>query len=372
MTIKRRLFFSNIRMILILIGCLPVIVIINRFIMGGIFRAGGFADIETSRRMAWHLQSVSLVGFAVFFIIINYIFTNRVIKKITSPLEILNQGVKQIHKMDYTHRLEYTEDDEFYQVCETFNLMAEQLEAAAARREKDEKNRRELLIGISHDLRTPLTTISGYLEGLESGVACTPKMQETYFNTIKKNTARMKHIIEQLFLFSKLDMNEFSIFPQRFDIKRAVSHMIEELEEEYKMKGIKIKVMEGGENIFVNTDLEYFRRVVINILENSANYKKNETGCLEVSVSRDENFAKIKFADDGPGVDPASLPKLFDVFYRCDPSRHTSDHRSAGSGLGLPISSKIIELSGGTIHAENGNTGGLIVTISLPIVTEAA
>jgi signal transduction histidine kinase len=158
--------------------------------------------------------------------------------------------VKQIQENNFACRIDYSGNDEFRPVCEAFNHMASQLEASTQRRLKDEANRRELLAGISHDLRTPLTAINGYLDGLESGVASTPEMREKYFATIKNNTESMKHIIEQLFLFSKLDMDEFQFSPRRFDIIRALSDMIEELAEEYAMKGLAIVIrlpIETGE-----------------------------------------------------------------------------------------------------------------------------
>jgi len=235
------------------------------------------------------------------------------------------------------------------------------LEASTTRRLKDEANRRELLAGISHDLRTPLTTINGYLDGLESGVASTPEMREKYLHTIKNKTIDMKHIIEQLFLFSKLDMDEFPFSPSRFDLTRALSDMIEELTEEYAMRGLEITINGSPENIFVHADISHFRRAVINILENSVRYKEKETGRMEISFSLDSNFAQIRFADNGPGVSNDVLPNLFNAFYRADPSRHTK-----GSGLGLAISAKIIDRSGGTIRAENAGSGGLAVVIRLP------
>jgi signal transduction histidine kinase len=181
----------------------------------------------------------------------------------------------------------------------------------------------------------------------------------------------MKHIIEQLFLFSKLDMDEFPFSPQHFDIICALSDITEELSDEYASKGLIIGIADtttvNPDNIIVYTDVTHFRRVVINILENSAKYKEKETGCLNISVSLVSNSIHIKFSDDGPGVSPETLPNLFNVFYRTDPSRHTK-----GSGLGLAISAKIIERSGGTIHAENNDSGGLSVIICLPIETREA
>ena len=365
MTIKRQLFFSNVRMVFGMLGSLITAALISRittFALSASNRFQEFENIMPIRRLGWIVFFLSFAAFVTLFSIINTILTNRMTKKITRPLEILTNSANKVRKNDFSCRIEYTNGDEFRPVCEAFNLMAEQLETSARMRQKDEANRRELLAGISHDLCTPLTAISGYLDGLESGVASTPQMREKYFNTIKNKTAGMKHIIEQLFLFSKLDMNEFAFSPRRVDIVRAISHMIEELAEEYEMQGLVITIAQDQENVFVYADMEHFRRVVINILENSIKYKEKETGRMEISISIDNNFAEIVFSDDGPGVKPDALPNLFNVFYRSDPSRNIK-----GSGLGLPISAKIIERSGGTIYAKNGKTRGFIVVIRLPL-----
>jgi len=367
MTIKRQLFFFSIRMLLVAIGSLLAAYLVIGVVVSVVFRMGGFresADIESLRSFYWIISPVSFAVFIVFFSVINRILSRLMTMKIIKPLDILSDGVKQIQENNFAYRIDYSSNDEFRPVCEAFNHMASQLEASTQRRLKDEANRRELLAGISHDLRTPLTAINGYLDGLESGVACTPEMREKYFNTIKNKTESMKHIIEQLYLFSKLDMDEFPLSPRRFDITRALSDMIEELADEYAMKGLIVTAAESSENIFVHVDAAQFRRVLVNILENSARYKEKETGRVEISVRVDSCFVQIKFTDDGPGASPEALPNLFNAFYRADPSRHTK-----GSGLGLAISAKIIERSGGTIHAENVDSGGLAIVIRLPIET---
>jgi signal transduction histidine kinase len=143
----------------------------------------------------------------------------------------------------------------------------------------------------------------------------------------------------------------------------ALSDIIEELAEEYAMRGLKINIDAGIENVFVYADAAHLRRVIINILENSVRYKEKEIGCMEISVSvPDSSSVQLRFADDGPGVNPEALPNLFNAFYRTDPSRHTK-----GSGLGLAISAKIIERSGGAMYANNGEHSGLVVVICLPV-----
>jgi signal transduction histidine kinase len=375
MTIKRRLFFSNIRMALVTIGGFILtslaVRIIFYFIMDGVWwgKPENHNNFSQYKTPGWFslFFFISAAVFILFICTINILLTHRMSKKIIKPLEILTAGVKQIHENNFAYRIEYNEEDEYRMVCEAFNQMAAQLEASTEMRLKDEANRRELLAGISHDLRTPLTTITGYLDGIESGVASTPEMREKYFYTIKNRAADMKHIIEQLFLFSKLDMGEYPFSPRRFVLIRTLSDMIEELAEEYAMRGLDVAINSSLENIFVYADVLYFRRVLVNLLENSAKYKKKETGRITISASLDNNFIQIKFSDDGPGVEPDMLPNLFNAFYRTDPSRHTK-----GSGLGLEKKKKIIELSGGTVYAENNDTGGLAIVIRLPVATGEA
>jgi signal transduction histidine kinase len=245
--------------------------------------------------------------------------------------------------------------------------MAEKLEISAAQHKKDETNRRELIAGISHDLRTPLTSIKGCIEGIETGVAATPEMKEKYLTIIKNKAAAMEHIIEQLFLFSKLDMDEFPITIRRVDIVSAVSDMIEDSLSEYEKRGLSIRLTEMPQNIYVYADVLMLRNVIINILENSVKYKTKERCKMEISITMTDNCVLLRLADDGPGVQADMLPKLFDVFYRTDPARSKNGYEAGGSGLGLAISLKIMERMGGKIYADLPITGGLTVIIELPI-----
>ena len=391
MTIKRQLFFSNIRLVLVSSAALIATFLASRTVAEIIFRSPAFfsgSDFEHYRRFYGNIWFAGFIVFVILFIIINGIFSRRMTRKITVPLEILNRGVRQIQENNLSYRIEYNDDDEFRSVCETFNQMASELEDSARRRRKDEANRRELLVGISHDLRTPLTTISGYLEGLESGPAASNEMREKYIKTIKTTAANMKHMIEQLFLFSKLDMDEFPFNPGRFDIMRALSDIIEEQNDEYSGRGLNITLKHSPEKIFVHADVSHIRRVVINILENSVMYKTKKTGSLEIcgelfikeesnkegashnDAESPQKFIRLKFTDDGPGVSPEIIPNLFNVFFRADPSRHSDASNAAafasGSGLGLAISAKIIERSGGSIYAAPA-ASGLAIIILLPI-----
>ena len=363
MTIKLRLFISNIRIIVIAFAAFALAArVVGFFIFGS-----GMPDPE---RMATVLDSYSqdkliwILGVALFIILIslvNNFFTQRMSKGLVKALEPLNEGVRQIHDNNFTYRVDYKNNDEFRPICEAFNEMAAKLETSAVQKQNDEANRRELIAGISHDLRTPLTSIKGYIEGIEAGVASTPEMRANYLAIIKNKTADMEHIIEQLFLFSKLDMDEFPLAMRRVDISLAVSDIIDDAVSEYASRGLDVKLGVMPKNVYVHADVLLLRNVIVNVLENSAKYKTSERGAMEVSATVVNNSVLLRLADDGPGVQAETLPKLFDVFYRTDPSRS-----KMGSGLGLAISVKIIERMGGSIHAELPPAGGLAIVIRLP------
>ncbi|MFP3090744.1 HAMP domain-containing histidine kinase [Treponema sp. TIM-1] len=376
MTIKRYIIVSNIRTVLV--------TLLGLFLIGFVFQLVMFEIMGANLEDASVLQEMARQGmeyesqdwpriFALIYIVFSValisIITNllnyRLIKYITRPLQPLGEGVRHIHDNNLGFRINYQNDDEYRPICDAFNEMAAKLEESAARRQKDEANRRELIAGISHDLRTPLTSIKGYLEGLETGVASTPEMRDHYFTTIKNKTDDMEHIIEQLFLFSKLDMDEFPLALRRVPLMPAIRDMIEEVAQEYDQRGLTVHITESHRDVFVLADMIWFRNVLINILENSVRYKTKDPASMEISAGIVNNSVFLRFADNGPGVSAEVLPKLFDVFYRADPSRSIK-----GSGLGLAISKKIIERMGGAIHAELPGSGGLAVVIRMPIVRD--
>jgi signal transduction histidine kinase len=300
----------------------------------------------------------------VFIILLtNRFLTRFVFGKLVHALHTLTYGVHQIRDGNLGFRIDYGENDEFTTICEDFNEMATRLLDSVIAGQKDEQSRRELIAGISHDLRTPLTSIKAYVEGLEKGVASTPEAHKRYIDTIKNKTNDLEHIIEMLFLFSKLDTGEFPYHIERVDLTALVSEVVESLLDEYKNRGLEIFLSRDAENVWVDIDALQMRYIMINIFENSVKYRDKEQGKMRVAVSENQGNAMVIFTDDGPGVPEEALPKLFDAFYRSDPSRNDP---SKGSGLGLAIAAKIVDRFGGTIEALNVPQGGLSIVMTFP------
>jgi len=295
---------------------------------------------------------------------VNRALTQFVFKSIVTPIDILVYGVNQICDGNLAYRIEYDKKDEFAQICANFNEMAYRLSDMVEARQKDEISRRELIAGISHDLRTPLTSIKAYVEGLEKGVASTPQVQKRYFETIKNKTSDLEYIINQLFLFTKLDVGEFPLYLEKIDIGEDINNLVNILRNEYAQKGLFINLNRNTRNIFVKIDVMQFHNVIQNILENSSKYRKEESGVIEIVCIEESFNVIITLTDNGPGVPKDSIEKLFDLFYRSDVSRKNP---SNGSGIGLATAKKIINMMNGEITAKNVVNGGLAIIITLPI-----
>lgn len=307
------------------------------------------------------IAGIILLFFAI--IVINRILTNFVYRGIVTPINTIVSGVHEIRDGKLSYRIQYSNNDEFAAVCSDFNDMAAQLSDMVEARRKDEANRRELIAGVSHDLRTPLTSIKAYLEGIEQGVASTPEARMRYINIIKSEADDMEHIINQLFQFSKLDTGEFPFRLEATNIGEELSLFIEANESKYKEEGLVVSLVQNVENVYAEIDAVGLRNVINNILGNSAKYKDKDYVQVKVSCYEDSKSMTITFTDNGPGVPEEALEKLFEVFYRNDTSR---SNPSQGSGLGLAISKKIINYFGGMMWAENAFDGGLSIYISLP------
>ncbi|MDR2136765.1 MAG: HAMP domain-containing protein, partial [Synergistaceae bacterium] len=238
----------------------------------------------------------SLVCSVFIILLTNRFLTRFVFGKIVHALHTLTYGVHQIRDGNLNFRIDYQENDEFTAVCEDFNEMAARLLDSVVAGQKDEQSRKELIAGISHDLRTPLTSIKAYVEGIEKGVAATPDTYKRYIDTIKNKTGDLEHIIEMLFLFSKLDTGEFPYHIERVDLVSVVSEAVESLSDEYKSRGLEISLSRETEKVWVEIDAMQMRYIMINIFENSVKYKNKERGKMRVSVrggERGKNAAAV-------------------------------------------------------------------------------
>lgn len=307
----------------------------------------------------------SLVVIA-FTIVLSILLTNRfltkfVFQRIEEPLDILAGGVREIRDGNLDYRITYEREDEFLPVCGDFNEMALRLKQSVDMMQRQERSRRELVAGISHDLRSPLTSIQAYVEGLLDGIARTPESQRKYLETIKQKAEDLAHIISQLFLFSKMELGECPELLCVLPLDKKISETVSGLQEEYRKQGLEIHMDLAP--VEISVDPVYLHRILMNILENSLKYKKEGQGNVWIRLEEIPEGCQLSFADDGPGVPGEELPRLFEVFYRSDPSRCEPGR---GNGLGLAIVANAVERMGGSVQALANEPQGLIIRMDFP------
>jgi len=299
-------------------------------------------------------------------ILTNGILSSRVAKSLIEPLDLLSYGAGQIEEGNLDFQMNYQGKDEFAKVCADFDKMRIRLQESVQMQLKYEEDRKDLVVGISHDLRTPLTTIKGYVKGLKDGVANTPEKCERYHDIIYNKACDMDMLVDKLFLFSKLDTGKFPFHFEKVYCNEFLRSFFKSALDEFERKGLNLFYENScNDNILINIDSEEINRVLMNILENSAKYKTRDYGNVNITVNKQGDNIVLRIKDDGPGVLEENLSRLFVSFYRGDSAR---TNPSEGSGLGLSISEHIVKAHDGIITAENMD--GLVITITLPISSQ--
>ena len=328
---------------------------------------------RTDQGMVNYLKNYILkyVYFIIVFFVILTVFVNGILswwisKSILKPLRQLSMGAKEIREGNLDTKMKSGNRDEFGEVCKDFEDMRVYLKQSVEQRLKDEQRRRELITGISHDLRTPLTSISGYLAGLMEGIADTPQKQMRYFQAMKRRTGNLVSLVDSLSEYSRLD-HDFQYQLEMTDFREFVACYLETCAHEAEHLQVEVEFSFGNGRYLLQIDREEWKRVFDNLFTNTIKYRTLERSHIQISLTHtiENTHIVLIFQDDGPGVPEESLGKLFDSFYRVDDSRNQSEK---GSGIGLAVVREIILGHGGTVRAENRN--GLAIIIHLPIAGE--
>lgn len=279
---------------------------------------------------------------------------------VLKPLRLLRNAASKVHRGNYDARIEYEGISEFEEVCSAFNEMQSEIKASITQMETYEKGRTEMIAGISHDLRTPLTSIKGYIKGIKDGVANTPEKQEKYINTIYEQSEKMSRLLDRLFMLSNLETKSIPFTFENIKIKQHMEKFYEYVADDMEHAGGSVTFHANcSDEAEIRADTVQINRVFDNLVANSRLYSGVPDPAIEVSLEETVKEIIIEFHDNGRGVPEENLAKLFDSFYRSDDAR-----QSHGNGLGLTIAKQIVERHGGRIFAEN--SGGLLITIHLP------
>jgi signal transduction histidine kinase len=270
---------------------------------------------------------------------------------IIKPLKKLEEGTKKIKNGDLDFNIISTSKDELGRVCNSFEKMRVELKSSIEKQVQYEENRKELISNISHDLKTPITAIKGYSQGIIDGVANTEEKRDRYLQVIYAKSKDMDRLIDQLFLFSKLDLNRLPFEMKVVAAKPYFDHFIEDIEVELQVMGIHLSYKNQiDEETKIIVDEQNLKRALTNIVQNSVKYMKKDHKKIDIHIEEIGDTIEVCIRDNGIGIKANEIEFIFDKFYRCDKSRNSE---IGGSGIGLAITKQIIERHNGKIHASS-------------------
>ncbi len=284
-------------------------------------------------------------------------------RSILRPINLLHAATDAMKEGNLSFSIKGDPDDEIGKLCVDFEEMRIQLKELIEVRLKYEEDMKELISNISHDLKTPITAIKGYAEGIMDGVADTKEKQDKYLKTIYTKAVDISVLVDELSFYSKIDCNTIPFTFKNINLDDYFNDCIDEIILDLEVKNIKLVYNnETDKNLKVSADGEQLKKVINNIIGNSVKYINHEDGEISIGIKELGEFVEISIADNGEGIDEKELPYIFERFYRADASRNS---QKGGSGLGLAIAKKIIEDHMGTIYASSVKGKGLTIYFTL-------
>ena len=374
MSLKKRIFHSNmliifISLFLLLMVVLGVLVIyedtferqvreIKDFHLDELviqfFRSNIFFTLISAVLM------ISVITIIVILLLAS-IFTRKINKIIMLPVDLLVAGTTRVKNGNLKEPIEYTGEEEFEKVCQTFNDMQSMILEDKRQRERYDQARTDMITGISHDLRTPLTSIQGYIKGVLDGVASDEESRRKYLQTAYDSTIEMNKMLQQLFDFSRMETGGIPINKTKVNFVEIIeSYVISKQTVQDEKYNIHLDINQNS-YVEVNLDTELMHRVLDNLFENSLKYAGVSKVDISVAIELYSNRVCLIWKDNGKGVPEDKLSIIFDRFYRVDESRSIK-----GSGIGLYVVEYIMKQHQGNVRAENEQ--GLKIILTFPTI----
>ena len=291
----------------------------------------------------------------IFAIIVILVFTGVMLslwlyRSLVSPINELNVAMKHIKNGNFEYRLEAEEDgSELSDLYRNYEDMRLRLKENAEEKIHREMQNRELISNISHDLKTPITAIKGYSEGIIDGIADTPEKMDRYVKTIYNKASDMEKLINELTMYSGIDNNRIPYHFHKILVGEYFRDCIEEVGMDLENKNFKLDYVNlVSPETMIIADPEQLKRVINNIINNSTKYMDKLNGEINIRILDEVDSIRVEIEDNGKGIAQKDLQNIFERFYRTDASRNSG---TGGSGIGLSIVKKIIQDHGGYIWA---------------------
>ncbi len=366
MSLKKRLFYSNMLILFSALLSLLLIVVLSLVLFEDAverqFKTAALLEEEHMRLFTVLLPMLLLIGVGAIAVILalSAFFTNRLSRVVMEPVEKLLLGVERIRNGNLEEEIYYQGEAEFEQVCRAFNSMQHTILEDQRQRARNEQARTDMVTGISHDLRTPLTSICGYIKGVLDGIAGSPEKKEAYLRTAYEATEEMNVLLQKLFDFSRMESGQMPFHMVRADLAEFVAAYVAQKEMRADADMLQFLFAREREQIVeIDMDVEQVRRILDNLLENSEKYAQVKPVQVQIRLEERHNSVFLEWKDNGKGVPEEKRERIFGRFYRCDEARNEK-----GSGIGLYVVRYIMERHGGTATAYND--GGLVIRLEFP------
>lgn len=319
-------------------------------------------DVLLSPQLAKIMFICMAVAIIIILVITSVFLTLWISKGVFSPINQLNIAMQNIAEGNLEYRLPESTDGEIGSLYRNYEEMRLRLKESADEKICTENQNKELISNISHDLKTPITSIKGYVEGIMDGVADTPEKMDKYIKTIYNKANDMDRLINELTVYSGIDNNRIPYHFHSLNVAEYFGDCVEEVGMDLESKGIKLDYSNlTPPETKIIADPEQLKRVVNNIISNSIKYKSRTRNLeIDMRILDDTDSIRIDIEDNGNGISAKDLPNIFERFYRTDSSRNSSQ---GGSGIGLSIVKKIIEDHGGYIWATSKEDEGTCMHI---------
>jgi len=337
----------------------PMLYVAKAFPNGTVGRAA--MPVSSVRSLVW-ASIPPLLVVLVIALSLSYAVSQRVAKQLVKPLEAVSSDLKDVLEGGEATALErYQADDELRSILHYIRLLMDRLREDMRRMKEDESIRSEFTANVSHELKTPLTSIRGSCEMLAKGMVTDPEDQQRFFTLISVEVDRLITLINDILELSELESVSIQQPSETASPLAAAREAEKLLEGEARERGASILVRgEEGEARIAPARLQ---ELLVNLMENALRYGKDNRGRVEVTVSREGERIKISVADDGIGIPQAAQAHVFERFYRVDKGR---SRQNGGTGLGLAIVKHIAELYGGAVSLQSRPGAGSTFTVTLP------
>lgn len=305
-----------------------------------------------------------MIAVLLILILTSLVLNFWIYRSVIRPVDKLKLATHNIKMGNLDFNMPKPSKDEIGDVCRDFEEMRVILKKSADDKVNSDREEKELIRNISHDLKTPLTAIKGYVEGILDGIADTPQKQEKYLRTIANKVNDMDKLIDELTIYSRLDTNRIPYSFSKINVRQYFDDCCEEINMDLEAQGIELAYRyHAGDDLVIVADAEQLKRVVNNIVSNSVKYMEpGRKGKIDIDIYDEGNYAHIIMKDNGKGIGLSELPHIFERFYRTDSSRNS---KQGGSGIGLAIVKKIIEDHKGKIWAESVEGEGTTMHVYL-------